>query len=323
MASAVALVVPIAFRAQPASADQIAGVQAEANQLATQIQGQGGRIHQLSEQYDQAQAQLDGVSQRLASARAALQATEADVRAKQAEVKRQAVEAYVEGPNGGGVAALLSGDLGNVGLRQEYLGIANSDVRSSIDDLRTAESLLRSESASLESAQQAAAAATSGLQHDRDMLTAEAAQEESTLAQVKGQLAGLVAQAEVARQAAAAAQRRQAQEAAAHLSGPTNPSGQPLQGGVASVASPGGHSGGSGDPFAEIRQCESGDNYAADTGNGYYGAYQISASTWQGLGYSGLPNQASPAVQDEAAHRLQAQSGWGQWPTCAAMLGLI
>jgi hypothetical protein len=74
--------------------------------------------------------------------------------------------------------------------------------------------------------------------------------------------------------------------------------------------------------WAELRQCESGDNYTIDTGNGYYGAYQFSAATWHGLGYPGLPNQASSAVQDQAAAQLQARSGWGQWPECSAKLGL-
>ena len=74
--------------------------------------------------------------------------------------------------------------------------------------------------------------------------------------------------------------------------------------------------------WAELRQCESGGNYAIDTGNGYYGAYQFSAATWHGLGFAGLPNQAPPAVQDEAAVELQARSGWGQWPACSRRLGL-
>jgi hypothetical protein len=74
--------------------------------------------------------------------------------------------------------------------------------------------------------------------------------------------------------------------------------------------------------WAELRQCESGGDYSIDTGNGYYGAYQFSAATWHGLGYPGLPNQAPPAVQDQAAARLQARSGWGQWPECSQKLGL-
>jgi hypothetical protein len=74
--------------------------------------------------------------------------------------------------------------------------------------------------------------------------------------------------------------------------------------------------------WAELRECESGDNYTIDTGNGYYGAYQFSPTTWQGLGYSGLPNQAAPAVQDQAAAQLQAEQGWAPWPGCSAKLGL-
>jgi resuscitation-promoting factor RpfB len=74
--------------------------------------------------------------------------------------------------------------------------------------------------------------------------------------------------------------------------------------------------------WAELRRCESGDDYAIDTGNGYYGAYQFSAATWHGLGFTGLPNQAGPAFQDEAAVELQGRSGWGQWPACSRRLGL-
>lgn len=82
------------------------------------------------------------------------------------------------------------------------------------------------------------------------------------------------------------------------------------------------HAGSTSSNFARLRQCESGGNYAANTGNGYYGAYQFSASTWRSLGYSGLPHQASAGTQDQAAIRLQARAGWGQWPSCARRLGL-
>jgi hypothetical protein len=78
----------------------------------------------------------------------------------------------------------------------------------------------------------------------------------------------------------------------------------------------------SGGAWYELRVCESGDNYAENSGNGYYGAYQFLLSTWYALGFTGLPSEAPPAVQDEAARELQARSGWGQWPQCAAKLGL-
>ncbi|HEX7276357.1 MAG TPA: transglycosylase family protein [Acidimicrobiales bacterium] len=77
-----------------------------------------------------------------------------------------------------------------------------------------------------------------------------------------------------------------------------------------------------GGAFSALRECESGGNYSINTGNGYYGAYQFSLSTWQGLGYGGYPHQASAAVQDQAAQELQALYGWGQWPGCSWYLGL-
>lgn len=88
------------------------------------------------------------------------------------------------------------------------------------------------------------------------------------------------------------------------------------------VAGAGAASAASDSQLAALRECESGGNYQINTGNGYYGAYQFSASTWRSLGYSGLPHNASPATQDRAARELQARSGWGQWPACSRKLGL-
>jgi hypothetical protein len=80
--------------------------------------------------------------------------------------------------------------------------------------------------------------------------------------------------------------------------------------------------GGAGGVWLQLRECESGDNYAENSGNGYYGAYQFSEATWTGLGYPGRPDLEPPAMQDQAAMRLQAEYGWGQWPACSAALGL-
>ncbi|WP_410173512.1 transglycosylase family protein [Frankia nepalensis] len=88
-------------------------------------------------------------------------------------------------------------------------------------------------------------------------------------------------------------------------------------GGTLALASPANAS----SNWAELRQCESGGNYSINTRNGYYGAYQFSLSTWRSLGYSGLPSDAPPAVQDEAALRLAQRSGFGQWPVCGRGMG--
>jgi hypothetical protein len=78
------------------------------------------------------------------------------------------------------------------------------------------------------------------------------------------------------------------------------------------------YSGGLGGVWACIRRRESGGNYRANSGNGYYGAYQFSLPTWQSVGGTGLPSQASPAEQDRLAQLLRQRSGWGQWSTAGS-----
>lgn len=75
--------------------------------------------------------------------------------------------------------------------------------------------------------------------------------------------------------------------------------------------------------WACIREHESGDNYAENTGNGYSGAYQFLPSTWNesvsGAGYPKYANgeayEAPPAVQDAAALWLYNRDGWTPWST--------
>lgn len=67
-----------------------------------------------------------------------------------------------------------------------------------------------------------------------------------------------------------------------------------------------------------IANCESGGNWAADSGNGDYGGLQISAATWDANGGIGLPSQASPQQQIAVAKRIMAEQGPGAWPTCAS-----
>jgi hypothetical protein len=70
-----------------------------------------------------------------------------------------------------------------------------------------------------------------------------------------------------------------------------------------------------------MAQCEAGGNWAANTGNGYYGGLQFSLATWQSYGGAGYPHEASRETQIEIGKRLQADRGWGAWPGCAEELG--
>ena len=72
-----------------------------------------------------------------------------------------------------------------------------------------------------------------------------------------------------------------------------------------------------------LAQCESGGNWAINTGNGYYGGLQFNLGTWQAYGGTGLPSQASRETQIAIATKLRdASGGYGAWPHCSAKLGL-
>ena len=78
-----------------------------------------------------------------------------------------------------------------------------------------------------------------------------------------------------------------------------------------------------GDVWGALARCESGGNPRAVGGGGrYFGAFQFSLGSWHSLGYGGNPVDYPYETQLEAAQRLQARSGWGQWPHCARKLGL-
>jgi uncharacterized protein YabE (DUF348 family) len=72
--------------------------------------------------------------------------------------------------------------------------------------------------------------------------------------------------------------------------------------------------------WTALATCESGDNPSENTGNGFYGMYQFTISTWNSLGGTGLPSDASAATQTALAEKLYTEAGSGQWPVCGHYL---
>ncbi len=65
-----------------------------------------------------------------------------------------------------------------------------------------------------------------------------------------------------------------------------------------------------------IAACESGGNWAINTGNGYYGGLQFSPATWASNGGVGMPHQASRSEQIRVAENVLRTQGIGAWPSC-------
>ena len=74
-----------------------------------------------------------------------------------------------------------------------------------------------------------------------------------------------------------------------------------------------------------VAQCESGGDWSINTGNGYYGGVQFSASTWAAYGgtrYAPTANLASEGQQISIAEKVLASQGPGAWPVCGPEAGL-
>ncbi|TQJ53585.1 LysM peptidoglycan-binding domain-containing protein [Streptomyces sp. SLBN-115] len=72
-----------------------------------------------------------------------------------------------------------------------------------------------------------------------------------------------------------------------------------------------------------VAQCEAGGNWSINTGNGYYGGLQFSASTWAAYGgtaYASTADQASKSQQIAIGEKVLAGQGKGAWPVCGTGL---
>ncbi|WP_055400241.1 MULTISPECIES: transglycosylase family protein [unclassified Mycobacterium] len=73
----------------------------------------------------------------------------------------------------------------------------------------------------------------------------------------------------------------------------------------------------------QVARCESGGNWAINTGNGYHGGVQFSASTWASHGggqYAPSAELATKEQQIAVAERVLASQGRGAWPVCGGPL---
>lgn len=74
-----------------------------------------------------------------------------------------------------------------------------------------------------------------------------------------------------------------------------------------------------------VAACESGGNWAINTGNGYYGGVQFDAQSWAaagGLKYAARADLATKAQQIMIAEVWLRRTGPGSWPVCGPRAGL-
>lgn len=96
------------------------------------------------------------------------------------------------------------------------------------------------------------------------------------------------------------------------------------------IASVPNYDAGDGSRWDQLAQCETGGNWATNTGNGFGGGLQFmhqnSYSTWLSFGggeFTPHPWEASREQQIVVAEKVLASSGWKAWPGCSRKFGWL
>ena len=331
-----------------AGADQVSTLQAKATAISQQLIEEQLRVDTDRQQYSVVSARVAADSQAIAQIGQQIGQDDQQIAAKEALVRSQAIRSYMDYGTGSGstTAALFSGDQEHAQAASEYSSIAVGNITVVVDQLHAAQDQLQAHEASLRQQQDQDRADQASQAAALDHANASADQLASLHAEVTGQLATAVAAEAAAQHAAAVAAVTAAQRQAARSdparSTTTTPAPVPTIPATTVVGSPTTSTtgttvatpvtpppaAGADLPYPALNafllcviQRESGGDYSINTGNGYYGAFQFSQSTWNvaaqdaGLSYlvGVLPSSATKAEQDTVAVALYALDGGRPW----------
>lgn len=261
------------------------GLSQQAQELQAQIVSDGSSLHEMADAVAAAQSRLAATDDVIAAGRATLASLQAQLARASGTLRAIAINQYVQDTEGAQLADFI-GTPDQLAAKATYRQLATTNESNAVDAFLQAQSAVERQQTQLDAERATASAAYASLNGQYSALKSAAGTLQGELDKVRAEQAALGPPASV------------------DLSN--------LAGGNGSMAQ----------DLYRLRMCESGDNYRDNTGNGYYGAYQFALSTWQNLGYSGLPSDAPAPQQDQAATRLEQEYGWGEWPACSAMLGL-
>ena len=212
-AVAALLATALGIAAPRASADPLSSKRAQAQALNAKIQSLGQTEAALSEQYDAANLALQAAQARVTQASRALAAAQASEGKAKAALTAEAVNAYINGGDAAAQAAQGAQPVTSVDqslIRSEYVGDLAASQSDAMDQYRLSALQAQDAKTNLQVAQVAAQAKVNAVAQDRQAVQAAAGQLQSTLNQVNGQIATLVAQAEAAQRAAQARAEQQA-----------------------------------------------------------------------------------------------------------------
>ena len=217
VAAACALVVVASPR--HASADELSNDQAQAAQLAQQIQATGEHISALGQQYDLAQSQVASFQVQITATQAKIDGTKKQVVSDKAKLRKAALVSYMSAGEAATVNPLFVTNQNEYQIQKQYAQLATGNITTIIANLHTAQSQLDNQQAAMQQQQTQATNAANAASSAEQQASQAQNQQNAALSQVKGRIGVLVAQQQAAAEAAAQAAAQQkiatAQQAAA------------------------------------------------------------------------------------------------------------
>lgn len=203
----------------PATAGTIQTLQARAAALTARLNASYVHLDILDEAYDQAETRVSELKVSIVAENRSILSTERRLATDDVHLRNVAIDAYVNGDTSG-LSVFLNGSQQQLPMQQAYVQAASGSLDEAVDDVEIDHHQLSVHEQALQDAE--SSEITSQLQIAKDVTEAKSvtAALESTLSQVKGQLAQAVAAQEEAEMrarasAAAAAAREAAARAAA------------------------------------------------------------------------------------------------------------
>ena len=204
-----------------ASASPVDDKRKEAQKIASQIDSLQNQSFSLGAEYDRVETELTKVDGEVATAQKRVAALEAQVSTMRTAVQGFAVQSYIYGVQGEGVAAVLGGaDAPAVAAqREQYTELVLGSSVSKIDELETVSQDATHERQALEAKQAQKRTLQRALADKKSQVEASIKKANDLQSKVKGQLATLLVQEQNRRAQEAAARARQQVAAPARATG--------------------------------------------------------------------------------------------------------
>lgn len=212
LASSLAALLPSSVAlVSPASASSLSNARQEATTLLNQINRIDGEVASLGQKYDRAQISLNHYNNEIANTKATVASIEGRVNKGVAQLRADAVFAYVT--NGAALNAnpIFSTHASDIGATNVYSQLAAGDINTAITSLKRLRIKLTLEKGILRAEDRHARNVARDQAHSYHKAKLLQAQLHQTLAQVKGRIATYVSEAEAAAQASSASQLSSAQ----------------------------------------------------------------------------------------------------------------